>query len=217
MEQTKKALQIQKSVFQKLQCPCVGSCVVLLTFRNSGQKTAAFFTQRLRISLKQHPACAPTHACYMLQHRVHLNACDIWINQCRSILPELATVILDKHKRIEISFPSKRMSAETSSIQVVVRLRPMNEKEKKHSTLPVIKASTSDKTVTVIKGNGMRQARNTFAFDNVFTAFSTQEDVFGATLKPVIRYVLFWCALWTCLSWDHSNSYLPYASLIAGM
>jgi len=66
----------------------------------------------------------------------------------------------------------------------------MNEREKKHSTLPVIKASTVDKTVTVIKGQGHRQARSTFAFDNVFTAFSTQEEVFEATLKPVIRDVL---------------------------
>jgi len=66
----------------------------------------------------------------------------------------------------------------------------MNEREMKHSTLPVIKASTVDKTVTVIKGQGNRQARSTFSFDNVFTAFSSQEEVFEATLKPVIRDVL---------------------------
>jgi len=77
-----------------------------------------------------------------------------------------------------------------SSIQVVVRLRPMNENEMKHSTLPVIKASTSDRTVTVIKGQGARQARSSFTFDNVFTAFSNQEEVFEATLKPVIRCVI---------------------------
>lgn len=78
----------------------------------------------------------------------------------------------------------------SSSIQVVVRLRPMNEKEKKHSTLPVIKASTNEKTVTVIKGQGTRQARNSFAFDNVFSSFSSQQEVFDGTLKPVIRDVL---------------------------
>jgi len=78
----------------------------------------------------------------------------------------------------------------SSSIQVVVRLRPMNEKEKKHGTLPVVSASTKDKTVTVIKGHGSRQARTCFSFDNVFTAFSSQEEVFEATLKPVINDVM---------------------------
>ena len=74
-----------------------------------------------------------------------------------------------------------------SSVQVVVRLRPMNDNEKKHGTLPVIKAKTQDKSVTVIKGQGSRQARSTFSFDNVFTAFSSQGEVFDATLKPIIR------------------------------
>jgi hypothetical protein len=81
-------------------------------------------------------------------------------------------------------------STMSSSVQVVVRLRPLNEKEKKHGTLPVISASTNDKTVTVIKGTGSRQARSSFSFDNVFTAFSTQNEVFDATLKPVIKDVM---------------------------
>ena len=73
-----------------------------------------------------------------------------------------------------------------SSVQVVVRLRPMNEMENKHGTTPVVAGSTKDKSVTVIKGQGVRQVRSNFIFDNVFTAFSTQEEVFDATLKPVI-------------------------------
>lgn len=77
-----------------------------------------------------------------------------------------------------------------SSVQVAVRVRPISEQEKKHGTLPVITASTADKTVTVIKGHGSRQAKSSFAFDNVFTGFSTQEEVFEGTLKPVISYVL---------------------------
>lgn len=72
----------------------------------------------------------------------------------------------------------------------MVRLRPLNEREKKDSTLPVVSASTNEKTVTVIKGTGSRQARSVFAFDDVFTAFSTQEEVFETTLKPVIKDVL---------------------------
>ncbi len=63
----------------------------------------------------------------------------------------------------------------------------MNESEKKHGTLPVVTAKTQEKSVTVIKGKGPRQIKSSYTFDNVFTAFSTQEEVFEATVKPVIR------------------------------
>ena len=80
--------------------------------------------------------------------------------------------------------------AEKHGIQVVVRLRPMSDRESKTNTLPVVTASTEKKEVTVIKGSGNRTLRNTFAFDNVFTSFSTQKEVFDETLAPVISDVL---------------------------
>ena len=79
---------------------------------------------------------------------------------------------------------------ERSGIQVVVRLRPMSERELKGNTLPVVTASTEKKEVTVIKGSGARTLRSTFAFDDVFTSFSTQKEVFDQTLAPVIGDVL---------------------------
>jgi kinesin family protein 11 len=80
--------------------------------------------------------------------------------------------------------------AEQSGIQVVVRLRPMSQRELKGNTLPVVTASTDKKEVTVIKGTGARTLRNTYGFDNVFTSFSTQKEVFDSTLAPVISDVL---------------------------
>ena len=77
-----------------------------------------------------------------------------------------------------------------SAIQVVVRLRPMNDKEKAVGVLPVVTAKTQEKTVTVIKGKGRKQIKSSYSFDNVFTAFSTQEEVFEATVKPVIVDVM---------------------------
>jgi Cdc6-like AAA superfamily ATPase len=66
----------------------------------------------------------------------------------------------------------------------------MNDYEKRHGTLPVITAKTQEGTVSVIKGKGRKQLKTSYAFDNVFTAFSTQEEVFEATVKPVIMDVM---------------------------
>jgi hypothetical protein len=85
---------------------------------------------------------------------------------------------------------SQPLGSEGSAIQVVVRLRPINDAEKKHGTLPVITGKTQERSVTVIKGKGRKQLKSCYTFDNVFTAFSTQEEVFEATVKPVITEVM---------------------------
>ena len=86
---------------------------------------------------------------------------------------------------------TKNSASAASSVQVVVRLRPLNEQEKKHGTLPVVSASTADRTVTLIKEHvSLGTSKCTYKFDQVFTAFSTQREVFEATLQPVIRDVL---------------------------
>lgn len=63
----------------------------------------------------------------------------------------------------------------------------MNDLEKKDGTLPVISANGQERTITVIKGQGARQIRSHFSFDHAFSAFSSQEEIFDATLKPVIE------------------------------
>lgn len=67
--------------------------------------------------------------------------------------------------------------SDSTSVQVVVRVRPFSEKENKGNTLPVVTASTEQKQVTVIRGAGNRQQRQTYAIDNVFSSFSTQKEV----------------------------------------
>ena len=73
----------------------------------------------------------------------------------------------------------------TSKIKVAVRLRPMNETEKRMNTTPAVSGSCETKTVSVIKDTGL--ARSLFSFDDVFTGFSSQEEVFEGTLAPTIR------------------------------
>ena len=75
-------------------------------------------------------------------------------------------------------------------VQVIVRIRPLNEKEKKQSTLPVVSASSTKNEVTVIRGSGARQMRHVFKFDGVFSGQSTQAEVFDRTLRPMIHDVL---------------------------
>jgi hypothetical protein len=72
---------------------------------------------------------------------------------------------------------ASKQEAEQASIQVAVRLRPLNGKEKANGTLPVVTASHENREVTVIKGSGNRQIRSTFAFANVFGSFTTQEEM----------------------------------------
>ena len=74
-------------------------------------------------------------------------------------------------------------------MRVVVRVRPMNEKELKNNTLPVVTGSTEKREVTLIRGVGQRQIRQTYAFDSVFTSFSAQSEVFE-TVRPLISEVM---------------------------
>lgn len=75
------------------------------------------------------------------------------------------------------------------SVRVVVRVRPMNDKELKNNTLPVVTGSTDKREVTLIRGVGQRQIRQTYNFDSVFTSFSSQAEVFQ-TIHPLISEVM---------------------------
>jgi len=65
----------------------------------------------------------------------------------------------------------------------------MNEKELKNNTLPVVTGSTDKKEITLIRGVGQRQIRQTYNFDSVFTSFSNQSEVFE-TVRPLIAEVM---------------------------
>ena len=47
-----------------------------------------------------------------------------------------------------------------NKIQVCVRLRPLNEREKEKETTPIVSASSVHKTVTVVRGRGKTGIRH---------------------------------------------------------
>lgn len=75
------------------------------------------------------------------------------------------------------------------SVQVVVRLRPLNRREKRDGTLPVVTTNTERGQVTLIKGSGIKAAKHRFTFGNVYGSFCTQEEIYDSTLKPIITDV----------------------------
>lgn len=81
----------------------------------------------------------------------------------------------------------------TASVRVVCRVRPMDDREKKAGTVPAVTASTENRDVAVVRKVGAgaaRPVRSTFRFDEVLTSFSSQADVFNATLRPLVDEVL---------------------------
>lgn len=78
----------------------------------------------------------------------------------------------------------------THNVRVVCRLRPMDEREKKLGAVPAVTASTERKEVAAVRGTGARQARCAFHFDAVLGSYSTQDEVFNATLRPLVCQVL---------------------------
>ena len=72
-----------------------------------------------------------------------------------------------------MSASTEQVDARSASVQVAVRLRPMNSKEEARDTLPVVTANSAKSEVTLIRGSAQRQQRQTQLFDSVFGSFSS--------------------------------------------
>ena len=80
--------------------------------------------------------------------------------------------------------------ATSSAVKVCVRLRPLNKREKRGNTIPVVTANTEKGEINVVKGLSTKATRHGFNFDNVFSEFATQEEVFNQTLLPIVEQVM---------------------------
>lgn len=78
----------------------------------------------------------------------------------------------------------------TTNVNVCVRCRPLNDSEKKSGAGGTVKCDTAGATVTLTTGKGEKKTSKEFQFDRVFGAYSTQEEVFNTTVRPIVDEVL---------------------------
>lgn len=99
--------------------------------------------------------------------------------------------------------------AQGSGVQVVVRVRPTSDKEKAANDATVVGVSSKDSEVRVLTAlkrpgtaalsaaaaaAGPMQAASkdikTYTFDQVYSGYSTQEEVYTNAVKPLVEEVL---------------------------
>uniref|UniRef100_A0A8C1XP69 Kinesin-like protein n=1 Tax=Cyprinus carpio TaxID=7962 RepID=A0A8C1XP69_CYPCA len=87
---------------------------------------------------------------------------------------------LDKPEKVEVS----------DNVKVVVRCRPLNEKEKMMGHKQSVAVDEIRGTITVNKLDMTSEPPKTFTFDTVFSPDSKQLDVYNLTARPIVDSVL---------------------------
>nr|DBA30801.1 TPA: hypothetical protein GDO54_006741 [Pyxicephalus adspersus] len=76
------------------------------------------------------------------------------------------------------------------NVKVVVRCRPLNEREKVMGSKMAVNVDEFRGTIAVHKVDSMNEPPKTFTFDTVFGPDSNQLDVYNLTARPIIDSVL---------------------------
>lgn len=77
----------------------------------------------------------------------------------------------------------------SEAIKVVVRIRPMNQKQKDRGCGNIVKVDEQNNQVSVIKPDETENIKS-FAFDNVFGQNSHQQTVYTKTAYNLVENVL---------------------------
>eukprot|EP01083_Nonionella_stella_P288157 980686_1 len=76
-------------------------------------------------------------------------------------------------------------------VKVVVRVRPLNSKEKERSEKTIVKVSNKAGIPQIaVKRSSKRDEYKTFAFDHVYGADSTQQQIFEEAARPIVDSVI---------------------------
>lgn len=92
---------------------------------------------------------------------------------------------------MQINKPEKPDRPEScDNVKVVVRCRPLNEREKATGYKMAVNVDEMRGTITVHKTDSSNEPPKTFTFDTVFGPESKQLDVYNLTARPIIDSVL---------------------------
>ncbi|XP_024151498.1 kinesin-like protein KIF3A isoform X1 [Oryzias melastigma] len=78
----------------------------------------------------------------------------------------------------------------SDNVKVVVRCRPLNQREKMMGFKPAVTVDEIRGTITVNKLESAQEPPKTFTFDTVFGPDSKQLDVYNLTARPIVDSVL---------------------------
>ncbi|CAM9924291.1 unnamed protein product, partial [Ectocarpus sp. 6 AP-2014] len=77
-------------------------------------------------------------------------------------------------------------SSTGTNVQVAVRCRPLNSREKASGNLHVVNTEPSHNRIRVAH----KKLDRTYQYDHVFGPFASQEEVFVSTVEPIVREML---------------------------
>mmetsp|Transcript_68959 Transcript_68959/g.128772 ORF Transcript_68959/g.128772 Transcript_68959/m.128772 type:complete len:1088 (+) Transcript_68959:82-3345(+) len=80
-------------------------------------------------------------------------------------------------------------NSKLNPLQVVCRLRPLSDQERKATPVPTVTAISERREVVVTTASAGRQVQSSFAFNDVLNSFSSQSEVFDATVRPMVKDV----------------------------
>ena len=75
-------------------------------------------------------------------------------------------------------------------VRVVVRIRPLSEKEVADGRKETVRANSERAEVSVLSATSEKEAAKTFTFDASFGSESTQEQLYGSAAYPIVESVL---------------------------
>lgn len=84
----------------------------------------------------------------------------------------------------------KKSDTMAESVKVIVRCRPLSEKEKDNKCLRVVDMNTKSGLVEVKKPDAPKDPPKQFTFDTVYDWNSSQREVYDGTAFPIVESVL---------------------------